>query len=329
MTISAVGCLRGAAAALAGLLPLAAAQAHCFVGIRFLPATLTIDDPCVADELSFPTVSWSKSGDVPATTQLDLSGDIAKRITENFGITVGTTWTRLTTPGVPRTSGFQNLDTTFQYQLLKDGPGEFAMTAEISVEWGGTGAKALGTDSFSTITPSVQFGKGLGNLPDSVGWARPFALTGQVGYSVPTRASTNSVDPDTGLVSSTPNPQFLTYGATLQYSMPFLRSSVVDLNLPTLLNHLIPIVEAQFATPVANNTGTGIKTTGTINPGVIWVGNYFQVALEAIVPINRDSGSGVGFIAQLHLYLDDIYPRTVGQPLFGPKTSTAQPLFGN
>ena len=41
------------------------AFAHCFVGARFFPATLAIDDPCVADELSLPTVSCSKTGDVP------------------------------------------------------------------------------------------------------------------------------------------------------------------------------------------------------------------------------------------------------------------------
>jgi hypothetical protein len=137
------------------------------------------------------------------------------------------------------------------------------------------------------------------------------------------------VDLDTGLVSSIPNPRFLTYGVTLQYSMPYLRSSVVDLDLPTLLNHLIPIVEAQFSTPVANNSGTGIGTTGTINPGVIWVGSYFQVGLEAIVPINRASGTGVGVLAQLHLYLDDIFPRTIGQPLFGAHPGTAKPLSDN
>lgn len=330
MKIAVIGCLRGAVvAALAGLLPLSVAQAHCFVGIRFLPATLTIDDPCVADELSLPTVSWSKTGDVPPGTELHISGDIAKRITENLGITIGTDWTRLTTPGSPTASGFGNLGTTVQYQFVKDAPHELAMSAEISVSWGGTGAKAVGSDSFSTITPSLQFGKGMGDLPDRMGWARPLALTGQVGYSVPTRSSTSSTDPDTGLVSSTPNPQFLTYGVTLQYSMPYLRSSVVDLELPAFLNHLIPIVEAQFATPVANNSGTGIGTTGTINPGVIWVGNYFQIGLEAIVPINRASGTGVGFLAQLHLYLDDIFPRTIGQPLFGPQTGTAKPVSGN
>jgi len=314
---------RIAVIALAGLLPLSA-HAHCFVGIRFLPATLTIDDPCVADELSFPTVSWAKSGDVPPTSQLDISGEFSKRITENLGISIGTGWTRLTTPGSPTASGFDNLETTLQYQLVKDGQREFALSAAIGVEWGGTGASVVGSDSFSTITPSVLFGKGLGDLPDRMGWARPFALTGQIGYSFPTRTSTNSVDPDTGLSSSTPNPQFLTYGFTLQYSMPYLKSSVVDLDLPGFLNHLIPIVETQFATPVANKAGTGIGTTGTINPGVIWVGSYFQVGLEAIAPVNHASGTGVGVLAQLHLYLDDIFPTTIGRPLIGAQNGTAK-----
>jgi hypothetical protein len=317
------------AMAFACALPLSAAQAHCFIGDFFLPATLAIDDPCVADELSLPTLSWTKSGGRSTTTQLDISADISKRLTENLGITFGTDWTRITSPGHPRTNGFQNLDTNLQYQILKDAADELAISAEINVEWGGTGAKVLGTDSFTTMGPSVQFGKGMGGLSDAMGWARPFALTGQVGYSVATSSSTRSIDPDTGLPASARNPNFLTYGGTLQYNMPYLKSSVIDLGLPTFVDHLIPLVEAQFATPVANNAGTGIKTTGTINPGMIWVGTYHQVALETILPINRDSGRGVGFMLQLHLYLDDIFPHTLGQPLFGLGTSTAKPLYEN
>ena len=317
------------ATAYVALLPLSSAQAHCFIGDFFLPATLTIDDPCVADELSLPTLSWTKSGAGSPTTQLDISADMAKRITENIGITFGTDWSRIDTPGGPRTKGFQNLETNLQYQILKDAADELAISAEVNVEWGGTGAKKLGTDPFSTMGASVQFGKGMGGLSDAVGWARPFALTGQVGYSVATSSSTRSIDADTGLLASTRNPDFLTYGATLQYDMSYLKSSVVDLGPPAFVNHLIPLVEAQFATPVANNAGAGIKTTGTINPGMIWIGTYSQVSLETILPINHDSGRGMGFIVQLHLYLDDIFPHTIGQPLFGPSTSTAKPLYGN
>jgi len=72
-------------------LPFSSALAHCFVGPRFLPATLAIDDPCVADELSLPTVAWSQTGDVPPATEWDISAELSKRITEDLGISIGDT----------------------------------------------------------------------------------------------------------------------------------------------------------------------------------------------------------------------------------------------
>jgi hypothetical protein len=202
---------------------------------------------------------------------------------------------------------------------LKDSQHELALLAGVIFNWGGSGAAGVGAAPWSTITPTFYFGKGWGDLPDSAGFLRAFAVTGQVGYEIPT----TSFD----LVSSSPVPQNLVWGTSLQFNMPYLKSNVVDLGLPDFINHLIPIVEAQFAAPVANNFGNDFVITGTINPGVIWVGSYFQVGLEAIVPLNRASGTGIGAIAQLHLYLDDIFPTTIGRPLFGsstPMTSMAK-----
>jgi hypothetical protein len=318
-----------ALAAVTVVLSNAGALAHCFVGGRFFPATLGIDDPCVADELSLPTVAWSKTGDDPPARQLDLSMEYSKRITEYFGVSIGSTWTHLSQPGMPSQSGFQNLETTFKYQFLTLPDREFVMSAALVVEWGNTGAAGVGAEAFTTFTPTLYFGKGFGTLPDGAGWLRAFGLTGQIGYSIPSSRSSTTVDPDSGDISVDLHPQFLTYGFSLQYSMPYLKSSVVDLQLPDFFNHLIPIVEGSFQTPVANNFNTGIGTTGTINPGVIWVGNYFQVALEAIVPINRASGTGVGAMVQLHLYLDDIFPRGIGAPLFGTAANQGRPIFGN
>ena len=289
---------------------LSPAVAHCFVGARFFPATLATDDPCVADELSLPTVAWSKTGDVPPATEWDVSGEISKRITEDFGVSIGETWTQIHQPGGFTQAGFADLETTFQYQLLKNDDHELAMLLGLVVDWGGTGATGSGIGtSYSVLTPTYYFGKGFGDLPDSAGWLRAFAVTGQVGYQIPTA----SFDP----IENASIPQVLTYGASLQYSMPYLKSQIQDLQLPDFINHLIPIVEAQFSTPVANNFGNSSVTTGTVNPGVIWVGSYFQVGLEATVPVNRESGTGVGFLGQLHFYLDDMFPNTFGQPLIG------------
>jgi len=308
--------------------PVSTAIAHCFVGGRFFPATLGVDDPCVADELSIPTVSRFKNGDDPPARETDMSAEFSKRITSTFGVSFASAWTHIGPPGGPAVSGFQNLETTFKFQFLTDPAREFVMSAAVAVEWGNTGAASAGADPFSTLTPTVYAGKGFGDLPDSAGWLRAFGVTGQVGYAIPTSSSTIAIDPDGGTANIDHHPQFLVYGGSLQYSMPYLKSSIIDLGLPDVINRLIPTVEAQFQTPVANNFNTGIGTTGTVNPGAIYVGNYYQVGLEAIIPINRASGTGVGVMAQLHLYLDDMFPFTIGKPPFGGSAISGRPPFG-
>jgi hypothetical protein len=304
------------------VLPVSNAFAHCFVGARFLPATLATDDPCVADEMSLPTVSWSKTADNPPASEWDISAELSKRITEDFGVSVGNTWTQIHQPGGPTQAGFANLETALQYQLYKNGEHELALLVGLVMDWGSTGAINSGIATpYSTLTPTFYFGKGFGDLPEQAGWLRAFAVTGQIGYQMPTR--------NFDVMQNVFIPQVLAYGGSIQYSMPYLKSEIRDYQLPDFINHLIPIVEAQFQTPAANNFGNSFVTTGTINPGVIWVGSYFQVGAEATIPVNGASGHGVGFLGQLHLYLDDIFPTTIGRPLLSDATamSPRRPSF--
>jgi hypothetical protein len=325
--------LPGLAIALA---PHSEGVAHEIVGNRFFPATIGIDDPGVNDEMSLPTVANFKTGDDPSFRQRDFSSEFSKRITEAFAISFGSTFSSFAAPGGPTglgASGFQNLETTFKYRVLKNPEHEFVMSVGLSIEWGGTGAQSVGADPFNTYTPTLYFGKGFGDLPDTLSWIRPVAVTGQIGYAIPARRSTTtfSIDPDSGDLNADTefHPRVLNWGATIQYSMPYLKSAVVDLGLPDFVNHLIPIVEATMQTPVSNTFTSGTLTTGTINPGILWVGNKFQVGIEALIPINRQSGTNVGVIAQLHLYLDDIDPRGIGRPIFGPAVQPASPFPRN
>jgi hypothetical protein len=324
--------LCGAAAALASVGP---TLSHEIVGNRFFPATLAIDDPGINDEMALPTVSAFKTGDDPSVKQLDISGEFSKRITEDFAVSFGSTWTRLYAPGGPNmtgASGFQNLETNFKYRVFKNAEHEFIMSVGLRVEWGGSGAQDVGAERFTVYTPTLYFGKGFGDLPPSLSWARPFAITGQVGYAIPGTSSfsTVSTDPDTGdqSIDTEFHPRVLTWGGSLQYSMPYLKSAVIDLGLPDFFNHLIPLVEFSLQTPVSNTFTSGTVTTGTINPGVIWVGKYYQVGVEAMIPVNRQSGTGVGGIVQLHLFLDDIFPNSIGRPLFGNSINAGRPKFG-
>ena len=264
--------------------PSAKAAAHEIVGNRFFPATLGIDDPGVNDELSLPDRRqlqdrrrFRRFGSAIFPPNFPNGSPRISR----YRSARPTPSSVRSDPTAAGANGFQNLETTFKYRVFKNPEHEFVMSVGLSVEWGGTGAASVGADPFNTYTPTIYFGKGLGDLPDTLSWIRPVAITGQVGYAIPGRNSTTTfgIDPDSGdpTVDTEFHPRVLNWGGTIQYSMPYLKSAVVDLGLPDFINHLIPLVEANLQTPVANTLTSGTTTTGTINPGVIWVGNTFQV----------------------------------------------------
>jgi hypothetical protein len=290
--------------------------AHGFAGKRFFPATLVTDDPFVADELSLPTISqqkFSASGDEPASKETAISVDWTKRITENFGVGFGASYLQIEPEGGERARGFDNIEASVKYQFYKNDAHETILSAGVDADIGGTGAKRVGAESFSTFTPALFYGKGFGDLPDSMQYLRPLAVTGQLGVSIPSRSSSTLVN-DEGEESVEQHPNFLQWGFAFQYSLIYLQSFVKDVGLKEPFNRMIAVVEVPLSTGL-NRGESG--TTGTVNPGLIWSGRYAQLALEAQIPINSRSGRGVGWIAQLHFYLDDMFPKTLGRPIFG------------
>jgi len=298
----------------------ATALAHGFVGKRFFPATLATEDPFVSDELSLPTISTLRtnaSGDEPASRETSTSMDFSKRITPDLGISLGAEHQRHSPDGQPSVKGWSNVELGVKYQFYKDEASETLLSAGLGWEVGGTGSKAVGADDFSTYTPTLFFGKGFGNLPDRLPYLKPLAVTGTLGVAIPARASTTTttVDPDTGDVVSAieRHPHVLQVGFAIQYSLPYLQSVIKDVGLSAPFNRMVPLIEVALEKPLDRVDDR--RTTGTINPGVAWAGRYVQLALEAVVPINRASGHGVGARAQLHFFLDDIFPRGIGRPL--------------
>jgi len=291
----------------------ATASAHGLIGQRFFPATLAIDDPFVADELSLPTVSFmsfGRSGDAPAFRQTDISGEFSKRLSPNLGFSLGGNLTILDPEHGKTESGFDNMEISLKYVFWESAAHETLLSAGVSWDVGGTGSKRIGAESFDTVTPQLFFGKGLGDLPDSLLWLKPIAVTGAFGVAIPTRrfnkAITVSDEGDVD-VEKELNPKVVQWGFTLQYNLQYLQTVVRDVGLPAPLSRMIPIVEFAMQTPVEGPLSG--HTTGTINPGVIWFGRYLQLGLELQIPVNRESGRNVGVLAQLHFYLDDIAPQ--------------------
>lgn len=267
------------------------AVAHGVVGERFFPATITTDDPFAADELALPTITSFNH-------ETDVDFDYSKTIFPGFAIGVGIGHVNAKPPGEPRETGFGNLDISPALEVYRNDKHEFIFTAGLDWEIGGTGSKAV-AERTSTYTPTVKFGKGFGDLPDSLRYLRPLAITGTVGYAIPTASDeSKSVE----------------WGGAIEYSLLYLQNNVRDQGFSNFVAHLTPVVEMQFSSPIRAGTG---GTTGTINPGLIWSGQYIQLAAEAVVPVNHASGHGLGFMAQLHFYIDDIFPNSLGRPIFG------------
>jgi hypothetical protein len=256
--------------------------------------------------LSLPTVSTIETAQGRETA---IAVELAKRITPNLGIELGEEFIHLNPKHEHEASGFGNLELGAKYQFFTSAEHEAILSLGVEVEIGGTGQQRVEADSFSTWTPAFFFGKGLGDLPENLSLLRPAALTGLVGVSIPTSASTLTGD------DIERHPNVLQYGFALEYSLIYLQQQVKDIGLGPPFDRLIPLVEFSFETPL--NRGESGQTTGTINPGVIWSSKYLQFGVEAVVPINERTGTSVGVIGQVHFYLDDLFPRSLGRPLFG------------
>ena len=155
---------------------------------------------------------------------------------------------------------------------------------------------------------------------------QPIAFTGEFSYAVADKElkETQVTAPGPVVPSMTPlstlqfgigNTNQVIGALSVHYSIPFLQAHIKDYGLPEPLAHLIPLVEVS-ATAATSRPRDSVNTW-TIVPGVIYLRTWYQVGLEALIPANKASGTNVGVILQVHVFLDDLYPRGIGAPLLG------------
>jgi hypothetical protein len=268
---------------------------HGYAGKRFFPTTLSVDDPFVSDEFS---LLFGYLKEEENEQNYSLSVEYSKRITPHFGFGIDDSYQFVKTKRESTQHGFSNLGVGLKYQFLTNAQHEAIMSVGVDAEIGSTGNSSVGADDFTTLAPGLFFGKGLGDLPESLRFLRPFAVTGLI-------APAFTIDSN--------EPDMLEYGFTVQYSFQYLEAFVKDVGLPAPINKMILVVEFPFET--ALNEGSGGKTQGFVNPGIIWVGKYIQLGLEAQIPVNGNSGDGVGVLALFHVFIDDLFPNSLGRPI--------------
>jgi hypothetical protein len=290
--------------------------AHGVAGQRFFPTTFAVDDPFVSDEFSvlFNSLAMDDQAGGPQVRTSSVDVGYAKRILPNLGIEVADSYQRLETDGDGSVSGFGNLEVSAKYQFYTSASHEAILSFGVSDEIGNTGSRKVGSESFSVISPAIYFGKGFGDLPDSMSFLKPLAVTGVIGPNFPSQNQTTTFNEDTGDVDVERHETTLTWAFTLQYSLMYLQSAVKDIGLGAPFNRMVAIVE--FPMETCLNTDCKNQTTGTVNPGIAWIGKYSELGIAAQIPMNPRSGAGTGVFVLFHLFIDDLFPDSIGRPIF-------------
>jgi hypothetical protein len=295
------------------------AHAHGIAGNRFFPGTLSFDDPAVADEAILPNFASFKSpidGGNVVDNRFDWS--FFRLLTPTLGVDVDSAWVHRNWGNALR-SGFDVTSLGLKGLVYRNDLHEMLVSARLGWGIGHSGAQGISANAPDLLQPGIFFGKGFGDLPDGLAWLRPFGITGAVTLDHPmTGSSINfGIDPQTGQLGPllTRNVDILHWGFALEFSTLYLTSRFTPGKLPKdePLNQLVPLVEFSFDSP------RGEKTIATVNPGLSYVAVSWQLAAEAIVPLNSESGRSIGARAQLLLFLDEVIPSLFGKPLLSDR----------
>jgi len=309
-----------------GLLALAVAThgvaglafAHGLAGNRFFPGTLAFDDPAVGDELDFPLVDV-----LPGTSggirDIDYGFQFTRLLTPTVALGVSSGVIQQFQNAHPQRTGFEQTSVEIKARIWEDDIHETLASASLVYSIGASGTNAVGSGGPDTLAPGVFFGQGFGALPDSLAFFRPFGISGAFAPQFPLEGSSAAAAlnaPAGSLPTTTKNPIIINWGLSIQYSTYYLTDRFTG-GPPSAepLHQFVPLVEFAVASPLQDTAAT--RTVATADPGVAYVGSTWQVGAEAILPLDRGAGHGIGGRLQLLLFLDDLIPPVFGEPILG------------
>jgi hypothetical protein len=292
----------GAALALAWVaLRASEAAAHGIVGARSFIEPFVTEDVNPKNEfvIARPERDWGAEEKV-----WSYGFGLEKKLSDDLSLTLDSEWLRVSPrdPEEEDASGFGNLGITLKHALYRseahEGIVSFAVEAEAP-----TGSADVGAERDWAFRPFFLYGKGLGDLPDALGWLRPFALQGDFGPEVSTDEATTTA---------------FVHDVAVQYSIPYLQSSVKDVGLRWPLANLIPVVELDFEHGVRGEESGA--TRAIVTPGLVYVDRRIEVGVAGRFPLSDTAREEVdpGVIFLFDVFIDDVLPWSRWQPFGGP-----------
>jgi hypothetical protein len=266
---------------------------------RDFPKTLIFDEPGIDDEVSLPTIIFAPE-DPSGQHETDLNFELDKRLTQSVSVQINIGYSLIPQPAAPTRTGWQDAQATLKIILFDNPAAERLVSLSLIRDFGATGAARIGVTNTSATTAALNIGQGFAPYTASP-ILKPFALTGSAGILIPDATHQNTGDQ--AIIS-----------ASLQYSLDVLFNTLPQAGAGRLaiFRPLIPIIEFTTAQPL---TGTPARTA-IASPGLIYSGDGFQLAAEALLPLSRASGTHVGFIAQLNISLRTLGIAALARPVF-------------
>ncbi len=257
-------------------------KSHGIAGNRYFPPTISVEDPFAAYEVH------SGVGRVPMvgsnnSTSSHLVIGVGIEPIDGFGIAIDGVYRNPNANLNPEGNGFDNLYYAVKKELTINDQHEFAITLGVNGQVGRTGAS--GANHSTTYTPTIFYAKGFGDLPNSMSLLKPMAITGVLGYQMSTDQS---------------QPIALNWGFTLQYSFLYLNKYVQTTGWGEPWNSLVAVVEFPMQTCMSGMCDG--QVTGSVNPGLVWIGPHFNLSAEAVFPISHQSRHGVGVLFQMNKF---------------------------
>jgi hypothetical protein len=197
------------------------------------------------------------------------------------------------------TTGFSNLSLAYKHVLISIPRHEFMLSlapeAELPV-----GNRSIGSESHARAGFDLIFGKGFGDVADTLALLRPAALEGDIGWETKVTGARDD------LVAAT---------AEIEYSLAYLDENVASFSVTHALRNLTPHLDfdyAQYMDAHRNSTAPDFELT----PGIAWLNSTYEINLGVQIALNHASSTtgAVAFVWLLGVSFDQIVPALAWTP---------------
>jgi hypothetical protein len=272
------------------LLIMSCSCAYGQVGRRNFYLAIFSNDALTDNELDLAEPQWYRTskGDL-----FSVGFALEKTVSKQCSVEPVTGWNHVSRRNGFTRTNFGDLEIFSRCTLYEAAEHELALGAAIDAFFP-IGTPLKGGPTRVKLGPDLLWDKGMGDLPASMRYLRPFSLQGESGFLM----EVSGANRGTAFTN-----------AALAYSLDYLSRYVHDFGLPPPLRQLVPFLELNYIETVRGNRGRTMPDF-RLSPGIAYVNDYFEMAAGTQIALtraaqNNDEASAVVLVA---LFLDELVP---------------------